>query len=253
MPTTTVLLTRLMKDVIGFCYPGVCAGCRGASGTEQFLCRECLDGLKKLETAPACQQCGMPVAQAGAPCPFCQDQGVPHYDRILRLGVFNDPLKGLIHQFKYNRRWNIGEQLADRLLAHEPVRQALSEADVLVPVPLHPWRRFHRGYNQAMVIAKWLSRGCGKPIGKPLARVRHTETQTHLHSRQKRFDNLRGAFRLIQPKAVAGKRVLVIDDVMTTGATVQTVARALRPAQPASLSVLVLAVADPKGRDFRAV
>jgi ComF family protein len=195
----------------------------------------------------------MPIAGAGSPCPFCQGQGVAHYESILRLGIFENPLKDLIHFLKYNRRWTAGEFLAERLLAHGPICNIIQAADVLVPVPLHPIRHFTRGYNQAAVVARILSRRYHKPIARPLSRIRNTESQTNLRSRQKRLDNLKEAFRLRAPKSIEGKRVLVIDDVMTTGATLQTVARALNPAHPASLDALVLAIADPKHRNFEVI
>lgn len=195
----------------------------------------------------------MPAAYPDAPCPFCEGKGEPNYECILRLGIFDDPLKNLIHQMKYQGRWNVGENLAARLLSQERISNLVEQSDVLVPVPLHFFRQFRRGYNQAMVVARWLAGKRSKPVVRPLSRVRHTETQTHLHTRVKRFKNLRNAFRLINPASVAGKRVLVIDDVMTTGATLQTVARALRPARPASLSAIVLAVADPRRRNFQSV
>ena len=246
-------LPRLVQDVFDFCYPGVCAGCRGPCEPSEFLCGPCLGRLVQLESAAACQRCGAPLVQTDAPCPFCKGDGVPHYSRILRLGVFDDPLKDLIHQFKYQGRWAIGQQLARRLLEQPVIRELLPQVDVLVPVPLHFLRQLHRGYNQATVIARCLARYSGTPLKRPLARIRNTETQTHLHSRAQRFDNLRSAFRLIRPRSIRGKRVLVIDDVLTTGATLQTVGRALRPARPSSLTALVLAVADPRGRGFRAV
>jgi ComF family protein len=240
-----------MRDVVDFCYPGICALCKSSSPPGAMLCDVCFERLGILERAAACWQCAMPIAETGAPCPFCQGKGVPHYEHILRLGVFDEPLKDLIHNFKYQGRWAAGEFLAERLLEHERIKDLIQSADVLVPVPLHMFRHFRRGYNQATLIARHLARRLGKPLARPLSRVRHTPTQTNLRSRQKRFDNLRDAFRLRNSSCVKGKRVLVIDDVMTSGATLQTVARALTPAKPASLNALVLAVADPKGRDFQ--
>ena len=122
---------------------------------------------------------------------------------------------------------------------------------MLVPVPLHPLRHFTRGYNQAVVVARYLSRELHKPVSRPLKRIRNTESQTNLRSRQKRIENLEDAFHLHSSASIHDKRVLIIDDVMTTGATLQSVARALKPANPAALDALVIAVADPKHQDFQ--
>ena len=248
-----VHLAGLLRDVLDFCYPGICAACRARCEAEAMLCGECTGALDKLEAAAVCGLCGMPVAEQGAPCPYCRGAGVAHYDRVVRLGTFDEPLKGLIHQMKYRGRWGIAERLAERLAARERVKESLAEAEVLVPVPLHRFRQFWRGFNQAEVIARRLGKARGIPIARPLVRVRHTPTQTHQHSRAHRFENLKDAFALVAPASVREKHVVVVDDVMTTGATLQTVARALKPAEPASLSALVLAIADPRGRDFRAV
>jgi ComF family protein len=251
--TIAYVIARLVRDVIDFCYPGLCASCGKGSEPGDFLCANCDEQLAKLERAPACDLCAMPVAYTDAPCPFCEGRGEPNYEQIIRLGTFDDPLKDLIHKMKYQGRWNVGEQLATRLLDLPHIVRAIDQADVLIPVPLHFLRQITRGYNQAGVIARQLSRRSAKPIAAPLTRVRRTETQTHFTSRRKRFKNLKDAFKLIDSRLVAGKRVLVIDDVMTTGATLQTVARALRPAHPAAMSAIVLAVADPRGRGFKSI
>lgn len=246
------VLVSLLRDVIDLCYPHLCALCKAACDEASFLCPLCDLALHQLQAHPACEGCGAPLATREAPCPFCQSRGVRHYRCLLRLGTFSAPLKDLIHRMKYNRQWALAELLATRLLAHKGVRDLLDSADVLVPVPLHFLRQFRRGFNQAEIIARQLSKDSGKPVVRPISRVRHTESQTQL-TRQKRMQNVRDAFRLNHPETIRGKHLVVIDDVMTTGATLQTVARTLRRARPASLSALLLAVADPKGRDFRAV
>ena len=195
----------------------------------------------------------MPLAYPQAPCPFCNGKGVHYYRRVLRLGTFSEPLKALIHQMKYHGRWNLAERLADRLFAQHRIRSLLEEADVIVPVPLHRWKQFRRGYNQAALIAERLANRAAKPFVRPAVRVRNTTSQTELRTRQDRLRNLRNAFRLRNSVAITGKHVVVIDDVTTTGATLQSLARTLRRAKPASLSALVLAVADPKHRDFHVV
>lgn len=248
-----MFLSGLLRDVVDFCYPGACAACGSFCDGDSILCEDCDSDLDRLEGGPACALCGAPLAERGSPCAYCHGVGIAHYDRVLRLGKFDEPLRGLIHQIKYQGRWGLAERLTDRLLQQEDLKGLLTQTQVLVPVPLHPLRQFWRGFNQAEVIARVLGNRCRIPIARPLARIRHTPTQTHLHSRAKRFANLQDAFALKRTGGVQDRHVVVIDDVMTTGATLQTIARALKAAKPASLSAVLLAVADPRGRDFQAV
>jgi ComF family protein len=168
----------------------------------------------------------------------------------VRLGVFSDPLRTLVHRIKYRHGWPLAEFLADRLAEHPPAAAMLKEADCLVPIPLHPLRQWARGYNQAAVIAERIGKRCKKPLRSPLVRLRNTQTQTTLHAQAKRVENLRNAFGLIDAKSVRDRRVVLFDDVMTSGATARSAARALADAGPVSISVLAVAVADPKGRAY---
>jgi ComF family protein len=195
----------------------------------------------------------MPFGSHGAPCPYCHGKGPPHFDRVIRLGVFADPIRQAIHQLKYHRRWPLGEQLADRLLQTERAKGLLTEMQAIVPVPLHFRRHVSRGYNQADVIGARVGGACRVPVVHAVRRTRDTETQTHL-SQARRRENMRGAFALRRAaRRIRGKHVLVVDDVMTTGETLRAVARVLRAVEPASLCALVLAVADPRHRDFEAI
>jgi ComF family protein len=236
-----------MRDVVDFCYPGICPSCRCAAQPGEELCEDCTTQIASLARTPACFLCGLTLAYANAPCPNCAGRGVPHYERVIRLGKFEPPIRPLIHQLKFHRAWTIGEFLAEQLLAQDHVESLLQEADCLVPVPLHGMRRFVRGYNQSELIAARLARATGLPVIHPVSRVKNTEAQTHLHTRAKRMANLKDAFLLRDEEAIRGRRIVVIDDVMTTGATLRIFARALRPARPASISALVIAVAENKG------
>ncbi len=174
-------------------------------------------------------------------------------ERGVCLGVFRDPLRHLIYAMKYHRRWTVAERLADRLLAQPAVSRVLAGVDCVVPVPLHRLRQVTRGFNQAEVIARRLAKRAGKRLSRPVVRLRNTETQTHLHSRAKREENLRDAFALVDPASIAGKHLTIVDDVMTTGATLKSFARCLKQAEPASLSAIVIAMADPKRRGFEII
>jgi ComF family protein len=248
-------LRTLLRDVTDFCYPGRCETCDADCAGGEPLCSQCAAQLRGLEVAPACGRCAKPLVNPEDPCPYCLGKGLRPYDRILRLGVFRDPIRQMVHRMKYHRRWTLAEYLADRLREQAHVRRVLEGADCLVPVPLHRLRQMSRGYNQADVLAAALANAL-KPhprIVRPVVRLRNTETQTHLHSRAQREANLRDAFALVRPQVVHGRHVVVIDDVMTTGATLRAFARALRPGRPASLSAIVVAIADPKGSDFQKV
>ena len=157
-------LRQAIGEVLDFCYPGICAVCRGTCEAEVPLCEPCRIDLHAQEIAPACQRCGSPIADHNAPCPRCLGRGLYPFQKILRLGVFSDPLKHVIHQMKYQHRWPLAEFLADRLLDQERVKGLLSETDArdtrIVPVPLYFTRQIRRGYNQADLLARRLAWRC---------------------------------------------------------------------------------------------
>lgn len=248
-----VQLSALLAHVMDFCYPGVCAGCQAYAPGSAALCDGCFNELQLIERAPACDRCAMPLAELDAPCPYCDDKGIRPFERILRLGIFEDPIKHLVHQAKYHHRWPLAEFLAERLSAQERVKGLLTETDVVVPVPLHVLRHVKRGYNQAEVLARRLAKLNMLKFAKPGVRLRNTETQTHIHSHARREENLRDAFGLTNPKCIRGKHVVLVDDVMTSGATLKSFARCLKHAEPASLSAIVIAIADPKRRGFEVI
>lgn len=221
-----------------------------------LLCADCQTKLSSLETEPSCPRCAAPTGPGGA-CPHCAGKGVRPFDQIICLGRFDDPLRGLIHDMKYHQRWPLAELLADRLFDQPAVRRLLEQTKqrdgALIAVPLHPWRRFWRGYNQAQLLANRLSGHGAVSAVHPLVRCRWTPTQTFLHSRARRTANLRDAFALIHPQQVHQRHLVLVDDVMTSGATLRAAARTLLPARPASISAIVLAVADPRHRNFQRV
>jgi ComF family protein len=245
-----VNVLALANHFADFCYPPICNLC-GAGGVVPPLCADCTADLDRLASAAACGGCGFPLVSEGDPCPRCRGRGIGPVKRVARLGVFSDPLRDLVHRLKFRNGWPLAEFLADRLAAHAPAKVLLDEADCLVAVPLHPMRQWARGYNQAAVIAQRLKKISGIPIRTPLVRLRNTAAQSSLRAQAKRWENVRDAFGLIDAKSVRGRHVVLVDDVMTTGATLKSAARTLRKAEPASISVIAIAVADPKGRAYQ--
>ncbi len=209
--------------------------------------------MDAIESAESCRRCGAPVPSEGLVCPHCSGRGIPPFAGVMSLGVFRGPIKAAVKHAKYEHRWPLMERLADRLLDKRDLKTWLHGVDALVPVPLHPTRQRDRGFNQADVIARRIRRQIRRPVIVPAVRTRATETQTHMSSANKRAKNLQDAFALIDPSLVAGKHLALVDDVMTTGSTLVALARALRAAKPARLSVIVLCVADPRGREFEVI
>jgi ComF family protein len=253
---TRVPLARvisILRDVVDLVYPTACAACDVHIDSRGPLCADCLSDLRAQEEDPACPLCAKPLAMHGDPCPWCEGKGEPNFERIVRLGLYADPIRHVIYKMKLNGRWALAEFFADRLRELSTVKALLRESDYLVPIPLHRFRQMSRGFNQSEILARRLKKGERIKVVQPLVRIRNTETQTVVRSRSRREENMKHAFGLVSPKQVAGRHVVLIDDIMTTGATLQSAARTLKQAKPASLSVIVIAIADPKGREFEVI
>lgn len=206
--------------------------------------------LDRLQTTVCCDLCAYPLPNETAKCPHCHGNGLPLLDRVVSLGIFHDPLRGMVHRIKYREGWPLAEFLGDRIAASEACKGILTESDALVAIPLHPLRQMMRGYNQADVLAQRIGNRCGIPCLHPIIRLRNTETQTHMHGKAVRMKNLKGAFGLVDEREIMGRHIVLVDDVLTSGATLINAARVLKQAAPASICAIVIAVADPKGRAF---
>jgi len=170
------------------------------------------------------------------------------FDAVYCFGSFEGPLRELIHLFKYAGMKALAKPLGAQLAAALPRDQRF---DVVVPMPLHWKRRWQRGFNQSELLARFTARRCGVPMINAVRRVRATRNQAGL-SNAKRRGNVSGAFGVAKPDAIAGRRVLLIDDVMTTGATASACARVLKRAGATSVAVLTLARVDRRLTDVGA-
>lgn len=227
---------RVGEALLDLVYPPTCGGC-GRAGMR--FCSRCTARVAWLDTGPFCLRCGRPTF-TGTACPWCQT-APPLLDAIRSAALFVGPLRQATHAFKYTGRADLAEPLAGLMVAFWE-RHPLP-ADLIVPVPLHPNRQRERGFNQAGLLAQAFAARTGLPLApQGLARIRETAPQVGLNVQERR-DNVRGAF-CAQGEAFVGRRPLLIDDVCTTGATLEACARALHSAGSQAVYALTLARAD---------
>jgi len=236
------MLRRAGEAVLSLFYPPHCAECGRDTPGGEHLCAKCAEGAKRIE-APFCRQCSQPFEgdiTGTFTCSNCAGRKF-HFDCAVAPYRANDVVREFIHRFKYERQYHLRHQLAAWAAAGlDDDRMRSQSFDALVPVPLHSARRREREFNQAEVIAGLLSRRAGVPVRKAIQRTRFTTTQTRL-DRQERMENLRGAFRVRHPEAVQDRHLILVDDVFTTGSTVEECARVLIEAGAASVRALTVA------------
>ena len=228
-----MMLSSLSRNVLAWT-GGDCLLCGEESGPE-LLCAACAAELPAL--AVHCPQCALP-SPAGAVCGSCINRP-PHYDRTLALWRYEFPCDRLVQALKYRARLALAGFFA-RCLAS----RTMPEADLIVPMPLHPKRLAERGFNQALEVARGLARHLGRPIEpRGVQRVKDTPPQTKLPY-EERAKNVRGAF--LCKLDLSGANVAVVDDVMTTGATLNELARALKRAGATRVENFVIARTVPR-------
>lgn len=227
--------------------PPTCLACRKPAGAGAGLCPTCWQGAGFIER-PYCERLGTPFAYDSggpliSPAAFADP---PAFDRARAAMRFSDVARDLVHLLKYGDRLDLVKPFAGWMA--RAGAEILREADALVPVPLHWTRLFQRRFNQSAALARAIARRAKLPvIDDALLRVRATPPQVGL-AREERAKNVHGAFSVAKAARtkVHGKRIVLIDDVLTTGATANACARMLRRAGAARIDVLTLArVVDP--------
>ncbi|UCD94701.1 MAG: ComF family protein, partial [Candidatus Zixiibacteriota bacterium] len=214
----------------------LCCG-RFTDDYENLVCSNCREGIAELDL-PFCSGC-YAVLEDGAPCPGClEEYALPVY----ALGHFVDPLKEIIHQFKYYGFQNLGKVLADRLVDKYFGFLDRLGLNYLVPIPLHSYRQKSRGFNQASILSDIIGSRLDVPVEtESLLKTHRTKDQAKLIPRR-RAANIAGAFR-ISGERLTGKTVAVVDDVVTTGTTVREAARVLTEAGAKPVAVIAVAAA----------
>lgn len=217
----------LADSLLNFVFPPVCGACKKAGS---LLCEACFAQLQWVQK-PLCDRCGRPVTSPTACCSVCQERPLP-LKQIRAAVLFAHPVSKLIHNLKYNGAFALANPLASLMAEawgawHMPI-------DVVLPIPLHAERERKRGYNQSTLLARAFCQRVGVPFAEDvLQRTRFTTPQVGL-SAVDRLKNVQNAFQA--DRSVLGKRVLLIDDVCTTGATMAAAANALYAAGAQTVS-----------------
>lgn len=234
-------IRRLLHAVL----PVRCAGCEMTLDGDPvpFFCRACWGSLQPLR-GPFCPCCGRPFPSSYAlqysPAHLCGPCRTtpPAYTRAWSLYPYASPLREAVHLFKYRKKFALADALG-ALMDHAPIGTV--HVDVIIPVPLSPARLRHREYNQSLLLADRLSEAKHIPLSYDnLIRTRETAPQTEL-TRAVRLKNLKRAFAVRRPQDIVGKRVLLVDDVFTTGTTVNECAKTLRKSGASAVYVCTLA------------
>jgi ComF family protein len=237
-----VFLRPMLHHLADLLLPPVCISCRRRILSHGLLCGDCFARIDFI-APPLC-------ARLGIPLPYDAGDGAlsaaaiatpPVYDRARAAARYSDTMRELVQSFKYRDRHE-GLPLFARWLAKAGA-ELLADADLIVPVPLYPARLWWRRFNQSAMLALAVGRLSGVPVDcAVLRRIKRTASQVGLSAEQRRR-NVRGAFKVDRAHAagVRGRNIVVIDDVITTGATAESCARALKRARAARVDVLALA------------
>ena len=222
----------IIQNLLSIIFPRTCSVCGTTfyfDSTTQNICNTCLDNMEKLEGL-MCHKCSLPLQDGGATCRDCKNNKEIYFDVVKSPYVYSGTVKNLIKKLKYLKRTFLAKDLAIQMATFIIKEQIYKEIDFIVPVPINWMKKIQRGYNQADLLAKEISKIINKPIySNALIRTKYTKPQFKLN-KEKRQEHLKDAF-VINKKytdAIKFKNILLIDDVTTTCSTVNICSKILK-------------------------
>ena len=239
-------MARVCESIVNAVFPRSCVSC-GLSRKNggDFLCGLCRDDIFVIDD-PLCNTCGIPAdidydyPAEGFECGWCRKKGY-RFDRARSLGLYDSVLKELIHFYKYRNQPGVIVEIEPLLRKFFETCREEYQGYSVASVPLHVKKLKERGFDQSFVLAHKIADILDLPLlVQPLKRNRETSPQTR-KNRAERFQNVRGAFDVVSLEAVFEKNILLIDDVFTTGSTVNEVGRVLKNARAGAVQVFTLA------------
>lgn len=247
------MITKWIEPLVTFVYPAACRECGNLIGIGQvpYICDDCWRKIETLEP-PWCHRCGIPVRDEDGLvfdseiiCSECL-ANPPPFGKLRAAAFYEPTVREAIHALKYGRRRVLAKHLVQFMQQRLPCDLSGDDYDMLLPIPLHKKRFRKRGFNQSELLAAGVASVWSVPLRKDiLLRVRNTVALSTLNSQAERVQTISGAFDLHFPVAVQGKRLLLVDDIFTTGTTIDEAVRVLQPADPSTIDVLVLCRARP--------
>ena len=223
IPNPKSLITRVADSVIAALLAPACAVCSTLvdEPLSGCVCRNCWNAIRPI-TPPLCDGCGDPLSRGDDVCEDC-GRSERAVTRARAIGQYDGVLRDVIHSFKYDKRHSLARPLAHLMRVRGAA--VLEAADCIIPVPLHWRREYQRGFNQSRALSQHL----GLPVLNALARTRHTRAQVELAA-DRRYSNVANAFALRGrwQRHINGARVVIVDDVSTTGATLESCAHVLK-------------------------
>ncbi|MDI6736754.1 MAG: ComF family protein [bacterium] len=232
---------------MNFIFASDCRVCKNllSSLEEKYICKDCFSKIEFI-TSPYCDKCGKILVESFKEIekPICKDcYSLKRYFYEARaVSIYEGALREGIHILKFEKKVGIHKPLGDLLVRYlkEQQEDLISRIDFLIPVPLHRKRFNSRGFNQAQLLCDYIEKHLNLPVILDLQRIRWTTPQMNL-GRSERLQNIKGAFEVKNKDTISGKQILLVDDIFTTGATVNECSRVLIKAGAKQVSVLTLA------------
>lgn len=226
-----------MKALLDLFYPPACLVChKRIDKAEEQLCAECRSSLSRPDGA-LCKKCGSPIT--GSYCEACAE--FKYAFKLCRSAFrYGEVVRRLVHSLKYEEELGAANVLAAGMKDYCTDNQIFTDYDTVIPVPLHKVRKRERDYNQSELLARKLAKGLGITCSNAVARKHYTASQTRL-GRHARSKNLSGAFRVKHPKSIRDKKIILVDDVFTTGSTVNEISKLLMDRGAKQVAVLTAA------------
>ena len=236
-------MRQRISETLDFLYPRYCEACgRPVDRPGRHFCSDCLNRLPFTPTDGCCRRCGRPAEKLDVEflCEDCRTYR-PSFDRAASALSFEGDAREAMNAFKFRNLFWLRDDLVDWMEAVARVRFKVDEVDVIVAMPSTFWHRLDRGYNQCAYLARALAKRLGKPYAPFVLRRKGNPKKQGRLPEEERRTNVVGTFGVLRPRAIAGKTVLVVDDIMTTGSTLSECAAELKSAGASRVWCVTLA------------